>query len=197
MSRWGTLLCEGPLGGPRSDRTFAVCAGRAGAAGSVTPSRPDPRPSRPAPPHPPPSAGISWGLPLPLNKQILQFPGPWILWRGRRGGPWGPPVTQAPGATEARALWLRGRGASQGWPPWGLHPQAASGSPGPAPVGSRPLWGHRGALGSPALWLGLRRGTEPIEAEQPQGSLGVQLVGISFLLPSSCDLDLGLVGEPL
>ena len=37
MSRWGTLLCEAPLRGPRSDQTFAVCAGRAGAAGPVYP----------------------------------------------------------------------------------------------------------------------------------------------------------------
>lgn len=29
MSRRGTLLCEAPLRGPRSDRTFAVCAVRA------------------------------------------------------------------------------------------------------------------------------------------------------------------------
>ena len=178
MSRWGTLLCEGPLGGPRSDQAFAVCAGRAAAAGSVAPSRPDPQPSSPAPPHPLPSAGISWSLPLPLNKQILQFPGPWILWRDRQGGPWGPPVTRAPGATEAQALRLRGRGAGQG----GCTHRQHLGPP------ARPPWVH-GPCGDtevawaaqPCSWACIR-GTEPIEAEQPQRSLGVQLVGISFLL---------------
>ncbi|XP_027412680.1 lipocalin-15 isoform X2 [Bos indicus x Bos taurus] len=70
------------VGLPADMVTMLPKSGRAGAAGPVTPSvlthGPPALPSRP-----PPFAGISWGLPLLLNKQILQFRGPWILWRGR------------------------------------------------------------------------------------------------------------------
>lgn len=60
--------------------------------------------------------------------------------------------------------------------------------------GSWALWGCRGALGSPALRLGLRQGQNPQRQSSRRGALWCSLS--AFPSCCCCDLDLGLVGQP-